>query len=179
MALSYFIEELLSLQRPGGGRLLHVGISQFIIPLFPPNTTITFSTGPLGTDYAYIGYGASFGPAMVPSAFYGWGQQYGSRQYEGILTGWFTGRELDALIFVTSAEPAVGQVQNRTPLFQYYEYIAFVITIASEADYYLVLEALARLGTSAKSEQLAQEANQLLQTMAGGPATPQPPLGGG
>lgn len=179
MGLSYVIEYLLSLERPSGGRLCYAGVSQLIIPIFPPNTTITLESGPLGSDYAYLPYLSTLGPAMVPSAFSGWGQQYGSRQYTGVLTSWFLNNILDSFAFVTDAEPGIAQITNQTALFQYYEGMVFIICIATEADYHMVLEALKRLSTSARSEQLAAEANLLLRSIATGePPAPQPPIGG-
>lgn len=177
--LSYVIEYLLSLERPGGGRLVFGGGSQLIVPAFPPNTTITLTVAPYGNDYAYIPYYSAFAPAMVPGAFWGWGQQYGNKQYTGTLGSWFLTNPspLDAFVFVTEAEPAIAQLTNQSPLNQYYEGISFFIAIASEEDYHAVLEALARLATSARLEQLANEAVELLKVMTGGAPAPRPPIG--
>lgn len=177
--LSNVIEYLLSLERPGGGRLVYAGGSQFIVPAFPPNTAITLTTAPFGNDYAYIPYYAAIGPAVVPGAFWGWGQHFGNRLYTGVIASWFMQNALDSFVFVTESEPAIAQLTNQTALNQYYEGISFFVAIASEDDYHRVLEALARLGTSARTEQLAIEANRLLRKLAGEPPVPEPPIGGG
>ncbi len=178
MGLPYVIEYLLSLERPGGGRLVYAGGSQLLVPAFPPNTTITLTTAPFGNDYAYIPYYTAFGPAMVPGAFWGWGQHFGNRQYIGTVASWFMANSLDSFVFVTQSEPALAQITNQSPLNQYYEGISFFVAIATQDDFKEVLEALARLATSARSEQLAVEANQLLRSLATGKPAPQPPIGG-
>lgn len=178
MGLSYVIEYLLTLERPGRGRLVYGGVSLLLIPAFPPGVTITFTTAPYGDDYAYIPYYNALGPAMVPGAFYGWAQQWGNKQYEGTVSSWFMANALHAYVPVTQSEPAIAQITNQSPLNQLYEGISFFIGIATEDDYNLVLEALARLGTSARLEQLGREATELLRMLTGGPPEPRPPLGG-
>jgi len=178
MALSYIIEYLLSYQRPGGGPLVRGSVSQLLIPIFPANTSITLTSGPLGTDYGYIPFRLGLGPAMVPNAFSGWAQQWGGRVQEGVLTAYLMTRDIDAYGLVTESEPSIAQITNESPLNQYYEGYTFVLAIRSEEDFGLVLDALRHISTSAKAEQLAQEANALLRQLTGGPPAPQPPLGG-
>jgi hypothetical protein len=178
MSLSYAIEYLLTLERPGGGRLVHGGGNQLIIPIFPPATTITITSAPFGNDFAYISFLAAFGPALVPGAFYAWGQQWGSRTYDGNLASWLINNELDCFAVITQSEPSTAQIANQSPLNQYYEGIGFFIAIPSEEDYHLVLEALKRLGTSAQLEELGRQANAMLSKLTGGLPSPEPPFGG-
>lgn len=178
MGLPYVIEYLLTLERPGGGKLVYGGVSQLIIPAFPPGAIITLTTAPYGDDYAYIPYYSAVGPAMVPGAFYGWAQQWGNKQYEGTVSSWFTANSLDSFVPVTQSEPAVAQITNQSALNQFYEGVSFFVGITTKDDYNMVLEALARLGTSARLEQQSREAIELLNRIAGGPPAPRPAIGG-
>lgn len=170
------IEYLLSLMRPGGGRLVSPEATQILIPIFPPNVTLSFSAGPIGGDYGQIVYGAGFGPDMVPNAFTGYVQIWGTRQITGTFTAETLETEFQSFLWVTEANPALIYVTNVSGLNQVLEMDYTSLRISSEEDYNLVLEALARMGTSAESERLAREANALLRAIAGGPAAPQPPL---
>jgi len=165
MGLPFVIEYLLTMERPGGGHLLHQGVSQTIIPAIPPNTQFVLQTLPFGTDYLDIVYASYVDLAVVPNAFYGWGQYYGARSYEGTLTAGFIANPIDSFVIISRSEPAMALIQNQTALNQYYAGIVYFLSVASEDDFNLITEALARIGTSAKSEQLAMEANQLLRQL--------------
>ncbi|MDO9579925.1 MAG: hypothetical protein Q7J06_05085 [Bacteroidales bacterium] len=179
MSLPYVIEYLLTLERPGGGRLVNAGAGELIIPAFPPNTTITFKTVPIEGDYMYISHRCGFGRAMIPEAFFVRVSQWGNMTYEGIVGSWLLNNCLDLFVSTTRSEPAQTQIQNLTGLNQYYEGLTFFLRIQTEDDYNLVMKALARMGTSARSEQLAEEANALLRMLTGGPPAPNPPIGEG
>lgn len=179
MGLPYVIEYLLTLRKPGGGHLVHQGASQTIVPAMPPNIEVVLQVFPLGDDYADIVYSSYIDPSVVPGAFYGWGQYFGARSYEGTLTTGFLTYPLETLVFISQSEPGLASIRNLTALNQYYAGMAFFITIASEDDYNTVMDALKHMGTSAKSEQLAEEANCLLSIMAGVEAGPRPPIAGG
>lgn len=166
MALPAAIELLLTLERPGGGgKLVYQGGSQTVIPLFPAGTQISLSLLPLGNDYLDIVYESAIDPAVIPLAFYGYGQYFGNRMYEGVITSWFTHNNIDSLVFISKSEPAQLLIENRSPLDQYYSGLVFLVSIATEYDYKEVLIALARIGNSAKSEQLQEEANRLLRQL--------------
>lgn len=164
--LPSIVEYLLSLPRPGGGWLVHRGGLQVIIPAFPPNTTITYIVTPLADAYAQLGWATRFGTTMVPNAFTGFVQQWGSRLYTGTLSQRIISDVVDYFIVVTLAEPTYLYISNASPLNQYCEVIGDFLVISSEEDYALILDALSRVYTSAKSEQLAQEANKLLTRLA-------------
>jgi len=177
MGLPYVVEFLLAQQRPGGSYLVRQGASQTVIPIVPPNTEFILQAFPYYSDFADIIYATCVDTTVIPGAFYGWAQYFGSKSYDGVLTEGFLSRPLETFIFVSESQPALALIRNQTGLNQYYAGMALFLSIASEEDYNRVLETLNRLGTSNKSEQLAQEAVNLLRIMTGEPA-PYPPLGG-
>lgn len=172
------IEYLLTLRRPGGGTLVALDATQILVPAFPPATTLSFSAGPIGDDFGQIVYGARPGPDMVPNAFTGYVQVWGSRLITGTFTLAVLITEMQSFLWVTQAEPALIYLTNVSGLNQVLELDYVSLRIASEEDFNMVLEALARLGTSARLEQLGREATELLRILTGGPPAPRPPIGG-
>jgi len=164
MQLPYVIQYLLTLRSPNGDPLVYGGISQEVVPFFPPGQSIRLETNP-GKDYAHLGFFGGVGPAVVPGAFYSVAWQAGGRIHEGIVTGYFAGNDLFHYLVETHARPAVAILTNTSPLVQYYEgYVGF-LRVASAEDYELVKDALDRLGTSSKLESGAIQAANLLETM--------------
>lgn len=178
MIPTHAIEYLLTLQRPGGGRLVIAEGVQIVIPIFPPNTGLTLSAFPIASDYALIIFGVGYGPNMVPNSFQGYAQTWGSRKIQGTWTAEVITTELQGFEWITKGEPSLIHLENVSGLNQVFETDYVGLRIQSEEDYHLVIEALQHTATSAKSEQLASEANQLLRAIAGGPPSPQPPIGG-
>lgn len=172
------IEHLFSLMTPDGERLVTQGATQIIIPAFPPNTTWSFSAGPLGSDYGQIVYGVRLGVDMVPNAFTGYIQMFGTRIIEGIHTATVLATEVQGFAWVTQSQEAVGYLTNVSGLNQLLEIYFASLRIANEADYHAVIEELKHMATSIRAEQLAVEANQLLKMLTGQPPEPQPPIGG-
>lgn len=174
MGLPRAIEYLLTLEHPGGaGQLVHTGVTQSIVPVFPPNTSIILSTSPKADDYALLPYYSGFGPAMVPDAFTVYIEQYGAAAYSATITSWmYSGLfPIESYIPVTQNHPSIVGITNVTTLNQYYESFSFFLRIATEQDWDVIQEALTTL---VKLEELAKEANGLLRIMAG---RPQPPFG--
>lgn len=147
MSLPFAIEYLLTLERPGKGRLVYVGYTQIVVPIFPPNTSIILTTTPWGNDFGFIPYYAGFGPTMVPDAFNVQIQQYGTANYRAAITAWTaTGLyQIEGFLLVTQAEPTITTITNISALNQYYEGFSFYLRISSEEDWGLVQEALAQL----------------------------------
>jgi len=166
MALPRIIEYLLSLQRPGGsGALVYQGAFQTIVPVMPPHTQIVLESYPLWNDYIDIMYNAGFDPMIVPNAFYAWGSYFGNRTYEGIVLPWWLNNTIESFIIVTPSEPAVAYILNRSPLTQMYAAIANFIAIATVDDFNIVLGEIKNMATSSKSDELAQDANNLLKQL--------------
>ena len=174
MGLPYVIEYLLTLERVGGGRLVYQGVSQTVIPAVPPYTQFVLQAFPFETDYLDIIFESHIDTAVIPGVFYGWGQHFGSRTYEGVFTQGLINNPLNSLVVISQSQPALALVENLTALNQYYAGRVFFLTVSSAEDYEEILEALARIGTSARSEQLAAEANRLLLQLTGPPVPPSP-----
>ena len=165
MALPYFIEYLLTLQAPGGGRLAQIGVTQTVIRAFPPNTTLTYESRPMAGSYATIWFRSHFSPIMVPDAFSGWGQQYGASLMSGTITKLTIDEEASYFIVVTESDAYRGQLTNNSGLIQYFEGTTAFLTISSEENLRLVIEHLQKLNMG-KMETLAAEANRLLGAIA-------------
>lgn len=178
MSLPYVIEYLLTLEKVGGGHLVYGGVSQTIVPAVPPHSQYVLQAFPFETDYIDIIFESHIDSAVIPGVFYGWGQHFGSRTYEGVFTQGLIHNPLNSFVIVSQSQPALALIENLTALNQYYAGRVFFLAVSSDEDYEEIQEALARIGTSARSEQLAVEANQLLRQLTGGPPAPQPPVGG-
>ena len=162
MALPYIIEYLLSLRRPSGGNLVHMGASQTLIPQVPPYAEFVLREFPAEGDYLDIVYKSWVDPSVVPGAFYGWLQYFGNRIIEGTFTPGFMAWQWDGLVFISQAEPATISIRNNTALYQYYAGISIFVAITSVEDFNTVLEYLKGAGM--------HEANLLLEKLlvAGG-----------
>lgn len=155
MGLPYTIEYLLTIRRPSGGHLVHMGTYQLIIDQVPPYAQFTLIGSPVG-DYLVIGYSLWIDPAVPPGVFHGFGQYYGTKTYEADFTSFFTAYPMDALVFVSHAEPSVLYMRNNTPLFQYFAMGHHYVVIESEEDFMLVLKHLKGVGTDRTNALLEQ-----------------------
>ncbi len=173
------IEYLLSIVKPDGGSLVAQEANQILIPVFPPNTTISYTARPIPGDYGRIFYGIRFGASMVPNAFTGYVQLWGTRYVEGTFTSTVLDTEIQGFVWVTQAQPSFVYLTNVTGLNQLFELLNLSIRVTSEEDYDTVIEALRHMATSEKAEQLALEANQLLRMLLEKAPAPQPPIAGG
>lgn len=170
MALPYAVEYLLTLRGPTGGRLVYNRMNQTIIPAMAGNTQLVYNVIPLASDYMTFLYRMAFGAAMVPNAFLARIQQWGTMLFSGVVTAGIINFELDHFIPVTQSEPTIVDITNAMPIGQYYELNVSYIAVPSEDTYNMILAALDRMGTSAKSEAEMSETNKLLREMlkAGG-----------
>lgn len=170
------IEHLLSIVLSGRRRLVSQEATQILIPVFPPNTTLSFTAGPLAGDYGQIVYALGFGHNMVPNAFTGYVQIWGTRQITGTFTATTLLTEFQSFAWVTRAEPVLIYLTNVSGLNQVCEVANASLRIATEEDYDAVIEELKHMATSQEAEKLMREANQLLAVLTGGAPSPQPPL---
>jgi len=118
---------------------------QLLIPVFPPGATLSFSAGPIASDYAQILYGAGFGSEMVPNAFTGYLQVFGTRLVAATFTEITLGMEFQSFVWVTEASPTLIYATNVSGLNQVFEIGIASLRISSEGDYNLVLKALERM----------------------------------
>ena len=179
MILSPVVEYLLSRVDPSGGRPYPQEATQLLIPIFPPNITLSLSGYPTG-DYAHIIYGVGLGSNMVPNAFTGYVQIWGGRYMQGTFTTRVLDTEIQGFVWTTMFQPLVFYITNISGLNQVFELVYTYVRITSEEDYFNVLEELRHLSASAKTEQLAQDSNRLLKILAGeAPRQPAPAQMGG
>jgi len=177
--LPYAIEWLLTQKDESGARLCYQGISQTIIPLYPPGQLITLQLLPFGTDFCDIVFQSAVAPAVVPNVFYFEGVQYGNRDYVGMLGSWTTNNNMFSYVPIKAADPALMRLENVSPVVQYYEGMVGFVSIKSQEHYDLILERLERRGTSDKIEALAEDCKTLLNSLVeGGGGGLQPPIGG-
>ena len=177
--LPYAIEYLLTKISSHGDRLAWGGISQTIIPVYPPGQIVTLQLLPFVDDYCNIVYESAVGPGVVPGVFTVVGSQYGNKQQDGVLGTWMTNFELFSFVPITHSSPAFMRLDNISPLNQYYEGIAWYICIKTESDYNEALEELNRAGTSTRTESAVESCKQLLELMVTSQGGVVPPEGGG
>lgn len=145
MALSYWIEAMLSLSNPAGtntpGTLARQAGGEYLFPLIPPNFTVYFVTDiqagirlralPI---YMLVMYRVRFG-YMVPGAFQLTLVTAGLTAYNGTLTGHFQEEGIDYLFFLEANSALVAYITNLTPMNQYFQMLSQYLIISSEADY--------------------------------------------
>ncbi len=163
--LPAIVEYLLSLERPGGGRLVLQGNQQITVLAFPALATVTLAAIPTN-EYMFISYKVGFDPGMVPGAFFAIGQAYGARPYDSPVYQYLTGTDVDTWLPITKNRPSYARITNLTNMPQFYSGRNWFLIIATEVDYALVQDALRRLYTSTKSEALITELTRILGLMA-------------
>lgn len=168
MQITRAIEYLLTLSRPGGGRLVGQEHTQIRIPVFPAGITLGWSAGPAQDDFAQIVAGIAIGKQMVPDAFSSYLQISGTRVIQGIIGSAGLYDEWAGFVWVTVNAPLLFSVTNRSSIDQEFEVNYASLRISSRPDYDLVLDALDHMATSSKSEELARDAVNLLTIISGG-----------
>jgi len=114
----------------------------------------------------------------VPNTFSGSISQFGSVPYSGVFSQRYRDEDLDYLAVVTEQEPVYINISNISPLNQKGESLTHMLVISSPQDLDTVMDALRRLHTTTKSEELLQESVYLLGVLSGQPQEPRPPVGG-
>jgi len=183
MIFPEIISFLLSLKYPGSelermNWICYRGASQLIIPLMPPNTTISYTARPLHGSYAWLYYSTRMGTDVLPNVFTGTVNQYGTTPYSGLVTQRMRDDPLEFLLLVTEQEPIYMSVSNISPLAQRFESYGDFIVIPTPQDLAVVIDALRRLHTSKESEELLRQSNYFLGKLSGEPPEPRPSIGG-
>lgn len=155
MALSYWIETMLTLSSPAGvknpGRLVsQVGV-EYLFPIVPPGVWTAFVTSPRETAvargipiYMIIPYKVNFG-YMVPGAFQLTITAGGINAYNGTINGWLMEQGIDMIFFHEPDVQVVYYITNLTALNQYYQQISQYLIVTSEKDYLELKSQLERL----------------------------------
>lgn len=161
------INYLLSLRYPSsdvgrGNSICYMGGYQLRAPLVAPGATVSLTARPLAGVFAWLGWRLMFGSDTVPNAFTGIFHQYGTTPYSGPVSGRVLEDGWQVFNFVTEQEPTYMAITNVSPITQRWEVIGLFITIPTPQDMAVVIDALRRLHTSEKTEELLQQAVNLL-----------------
>lgn len=170
--LSRIIEHLLSIEKPGGGRLAYAGLSQYRLTAVLPSASINYRATPGPSDYAMIDYELMFSSQMVPDVFQVWIQQWGSKFFDALVTSVALGVRLQGFVLITQAQPTLTGLTNLSNLVQYYENFSTAIFLQTREDYELALKEIDKLGTSTNIENLAQECALALNILTGKASAP-------
>lgn len=167
------IDYILSLRDASGGKIASHAQHQVIIPNFPPVTTINYSIAPADPIQAYILYEFVFGAAMVPHAFDVKIRRGADRILDIIVSGRFTTTPTGVFVVIARQQPTLNvAVTNLRVLTNYYELTTSYLCIVGEENWKIVVDALRRMHTSIRSEEL------LAQMVAKPPAPPPQRIGG-
>ena len=165
--LPYSIDYLMALPTKSQTRMIYEGASQTIVAAVPPLFDYTFSMSAFNVNaYALIVFKSIFSPVMVPNAFYVSGQEYGNQTYVGTVTTQMMNVEFYGFTIMTESKPSYLRIFNTTNFAQYYEGMAFFLTIPDEETYNEAFKALLRLSTSEEIQSAVNEATGLLKLMA-------------
>lgn len=183
MILPEIINYILTLRYTGteSGRTSFVcyeGFIQVRIPMFPAGLNLVYTVRPDAGIFALLGYRRLIGTDMVPDAFSSTIHQYGARPFSGIITQISRDMEHPGFMLITERDPLVITVNNISPLSQKAEMMGHVVIIGTEYDLAEITDALRRLHTTTRSEQLLQQAVNLLGVLTGAPPQPSPSIGG-
>lgn len=145
MALPYWIETILSLSAPAGGRnpgrlASQVGV-EYNIPIVPPGVYTSFIIGPQAVAaarglpiYMIIQYQILFGN-MVPGAFELTITAGGINAYDGTLSGNQLINGVDTIFFHEPDVDVVYYITNLTAMNQYYQSTSSYLIVQNEKNY--------------------------------------------
>lgn len=171
------IDYILSLKDASGRQVASHAQYQVIIPNFPPLTSINYNVQPADPLHAYILYDLVFGEAMVPHSFSVKIKHGADNVLDIIVSGRFTTLPFQVFVILGQAQPGLNvSATNLRLLANYFELTTSYVTINSPADYLVVVDALRRMHTSARSEQLLSEIDRLLKQMVDQSSGLQPPI---
>lgn len=151
---------------------------QMIFPNFPPVQTIMYTISPPAEVHSYILYQWVFGEAMMPHAFDAKFEQSGNRIFDAIISGYFTTNPIQVFAFVTTARPIDMSITNLRLLPNYYELTTFYLSVPTVSVYDAIKDALRRMQTSTRLEELSKQATDLLKVISEKPPGPRAPIGG-
>lgn len=141
MALSPLIEYLKALERPGGGHLCQHGASQAIIPILPAGFRVIVDMVPPTNIYATIIFHAGWA-GMLPHAWEKSWFSSGAAVFSATLTQNYIDFGIDTFVIVTDSLPVHVELENVSPVNQYYEHNYMLLTIPTLEDLNLLREAI-------------------------------------
>ena len=183
MRLPEIISYLLTIKYPGSESsrsnwVCYLGTNQIVYPLVPAGTNVSYTMKPLHGVEAWICFASKFSSETVPNTFSGTIHQFGSTPYSGVFTQRYRDEDLDYLAVVTEQEPIYINVTNISPVNQRGESLTHMLVVTSPQDLDTIIDAMRRLHSSKRSEELLEQAVYLLGGLSGQPLEPRPPVGG-
>ena len=178
MIFPEIVNYILTLRYPGseGGNpnwIAYHGMVLIIVPVVASGQVIEYSLRPPSEVYAWLAYATKFGSDLLPNILTGTVQQYGTVPYSSIISQGLRDNEIEGFVLVTHREPMHFSVTNISPVTQRGEIYGSYLVIPTPEGLLTVFDALRRLHTSEKSEQLLQQVADSLSGVArptqGGP----------
>ncbi len=132
-------EYLMSVRRPGGRPIARLGTRLTTVPIFPPNTSVTYKTFPFPPGaFANIWIWWKFSPSMVPGAFSINIAHAGLERFAGVFGSTLLSQGWETVMDVTTKEPIISIISNVSGLSQFFEAHEGYLIIDTEADWILV-----------------------------------------
>ena len=160
--LSPIVEYLLSLNRPGGGRLCYQHRMQFLIDPYPPLTQLLWSLAPPLNSYAAIKYSGTVSENTIPGAFFMEAVHAGNLYISGFIEADWMREYLAYFLMFTRSEPIYFRLVNTSTLNQQFIGTQWSLLITTEQDLQAINRHLAEYSANVTGK-LAQETNQLLR----------------
>jgi len=162
--LTGLAEYLLAYTLPGGGKVCRYGFEVETIPIFPPDTSVTFTITPYFGAYAAIEFYCKVSPAVVPGTIELVSSHSGMEISAGVLGELCLTEGLNFWIEITDQNPVYTILTNVSTVSQFYEVIDMFLLIDNEANYEKVKE-LIRLYGGSRDLVEAQRTNHLLESL--------------
>lgn len=183
MILPDIINYLLALRYPGSVNerqswVCYQGYIQYRVPVIRSGQTISYTVRPPQGIHAQLGYDIRFGSDMMPYVFTITVSQFGSMPFGGLVTQLVKEDNIAGFVLATEQEPMYMSITNISPLSQRGEMAGTALMISTPHDMEVIIDALRRLHTSTKSEELLQQAVNLLGLLTRQPEEPRPLIGG-
>ena len=137
MILTPLVEYLIAITKKGGGKLCRLGIRQTTAPVFPANTTITYTTEPLYAGvYANVWFWWRLSPSMVPGAFRVNIRHSGMERAVGLIgTTALTLPGYQIWLDVRKGDAIINEVSNISGGAQWFEAQDFFLIVDTEDDW--------------------------------------------
>jgi len=155
MAMQALVEYIKSLQRPGGGHLVHQGSDQGIVAAYPPGLRFIVDFTPPDPIYAYIVYYLGLA-GLVPGVFRKTVYQAGAPVFSAIIGQNQIRDGIDFFIITTHNQPFRIELENISTLNQYYEHFILLLVVATSQDLDKVREAMNMYGGITNAALLGQ-----------------------
>jgi len=143
MPLSPAIEFLAAQKAPQGSDLTAPGGAQ-VTAIIPGNTRVALTVTPPARIYALYVFRAMLDEAVVPDTLTLTMVNRGVLAYTGVLRASTRGTYLDFFMAVTHANPVLYEIENISPLNQWFILYTQYLTVATEADFNNLKERLAQ-----------------------------------